>query len=431
MSKSNARRYCMVGTAEYEIVGPTATEVFEPEYTGCHSHGGETYCVNSAGDDVQIVLEVEEGAEGEDHHESHESEHTEHADGEADEAGGVHCHEHAGVPHCTGGSEDAEPICRRIDREYNKPLRIGLLFVILATSGIGVFAPILMSRFTRMSQRSLVFVAAKQFGTGVIISTAFVHLFTHASLMFGNECLGELPYEATTAAIVMAGLFLSFLVDYTSKRFLLWRQSKNPSSDSEAAPSPASDVKSASPTDSAVTPPMSQIEHEQTELRGHSDAKLNVLVLETGIIFHSLLIGLTLVVASDTSFTTLFIVVLFHQMFEGLALGSCIAGLPSSAASTLDRTLMATGFALITPVGMAIGIGVLDQFNGSDKATLVAIGTLDALSAGILAWVGIHEMLARDWLHGALVSAGWVRTGVAMGFLVAGLALMSLLGKWA
>jgi zinc transporter 1/2/3 len=38
--------------------------------------------------------------------------------------------------------------------------------------------------------------------------------------MFGSECLGELQYEATTAAIVMAGLFLSFLVEYLGYRFV-------------------------------------------------------------------------------------------------------------------------------------------------------------------------------------------------------------------
>jgi len=118
-------------------------------------------------------------------------------------------------------------------------------------------------------------------------------------------------------------------------------------------------------------------------------------------------------------------------MFEGLALGTCIAALPPTAASNASKCLMACGFTVITPIGMAIGIGVLDRFNGSDPSTLVAIGTLDALSAGILAWVGIHEMLARDWLQGGLVSAGVLRTGVAMGFLVAGMAVMSLLGKWA
>lgn len=143
------------------------------------------------------------------------------------------------------------------------------------------------------------------------------------------------------------------------------------------------------------------------------------------------MIGITLVVASDSSFITLFIVIVFHQMFEGIALGACIAGLPNAAASTLQKCIMGGIFTLITPIGMAIGIGVLQKFNGNDPSTIIAIGTLDALSAGILAWVGIVEMLARDWLHGKLLSAGLVRTLLAMFALLSGLVLMSVLGKWA
>lgn len=66
---------------------------------------------------------------------------------------------------------------------------------------------------------------------------------------------------------------------------------------------------------------------------------------------------------------------------------------------------MAIAFAVITPIGMSIGIGVLNQFNGNDPATVTAIGAIDALSAGILIWVGLVEMLARDWIHGELTSA--------------------------
>lgn len=80
---------------------------------------------------------------------------------------------------------------------------------------------------------------------------------------------------------------------------------------------------------------------------------------------------------------------------------------------------------------MAIGIGVLQHFNGNDKGTLIAIGTLDAFSAGILAWVGIVEMWAADWVFGGLKDAPLLRTCLAMAGLVAGLVLMSVLGKWA
>jgi zinc transporter 1/2/3 len=64
---------------------------------------------------------------------------------------------------------------------------------------------------------------------------------------------------------------------------------------------------------------------------------------------------------------------------------------------------------------------------------LVTFGTLNALSAGILIWVGVVDMWARDWVieGGEMLRTGAVRTVIALFFLVAGLVLMSVLGKWA
>ncbi|KAK8107612.1 uncharacterized protein PG998_009625 [Apiospora kogelbergensis] len=345
-------------------------------------------------------------------------------------------------PHCVGAgqSEGAASAvsCGRRDRDYNIPLRIGLLFVVLATSFLGAAVPIFLTPILP-GRLGVIFVILKQFGTGVIISTAFVHLFTHASLMFGNECLkDQIKFEGTTAAIVMAGLVVSFFVDYGCHRL---------------AKSLAGGNKT------AVSAKL-------------NDDMVSVLILEAGIIFHSILIGLTLVVAGDSFFVTLFIVVLFHQMFEGIALGTRIATLrqhtPSSVTdvshlpsvepktagssdggshgtpslevassskpvSLWKKLLMAAIFGITTPIGMAIGIGVLQHFNGKDPSTLVAIGTLDALSAGILLWVGLVEMWARDWIFGGgeLVDAGAALTTCASVGLLAGMALMSFLGKWA
>ncbi|KAF2023856.1 Zinc/iron permease [Setomelanomma holmii] len=337
--------------------------------------------------------------------------------------------------HCTGGSSE-KITCDVTPRDYNIPLRIGLLFVILVTSAIGVFVPILTTRFHLISQSNIIFVVLKQFGTGIVISTAFIHLFTHVELMFGNECLGELAYEGTTAAIFMAGLFLSFSVDYLGARFVQWRRNKRFGSNLETSIANGDDKTVDSP--SSTTPNNEFLRsHELPHAHGPMHAptpmeeKIHVMNLEAGIIFHSVLIGITLVVSGDSFFITLFIVILFHQMFEGIALGTSIAELPKAAASTLQKLIMAGIFALITPIGMAIGIGLLNQLNGNNPSTIVAIGTLDALSAGILAWVGILEMLARDWMHGKLLNAGMVRTVCAMLALISGLVLMSVFGKWA
>ncbi|KAH6644300.1 ZIP zinc transporter-domain-containing protein [Boeremia exigua] len=414
--------WCMAGTEEYQISGPTATEEFQAQYTDCHTHSAETFCVDDAGEDVQVLVESAE-------EDSHSEETTEEPAGS-----GEHCHFHAGVEHCVGGS--GEKSCDATSRDYNIPLRVGLLFVILVTSAFGVFMPILTTRFNIISQTNIIFVVLKQFGTGIVLSTAFIHLFTHADLMFGNECLGELQYEGTTAAVFLAGLFLSFLADYLGARFVQWRAKKHVSTDSEISNTPTNGSDKAV---SATSTPENDSTRSHDLAHAHGAIKntapteemVNVMNLEAGIIFHSVLIGITLVVAGDSFFVTLFIVVLFHQMFEGIALGTCIAELPKAAASTQKKCIMAGTFALITPIGMGIGIGVLNTFNGNDPSTIVAIGTLDALSAGILAWVGIVEMLAKDWLHGRMLDTGLIRTLSAMFALICGLVLMSVLGKWA
>lgn len=118
-------------------------------------------------------------------------------------------------------------------------------------------------------------------------------------------------------------------------------------------------------------------------------------------------------------------------MFEGFALGTRIAGLPYPAIKARTKFLMATAFALITPIGMAIGLAVLSRFNGNDKSTIFAIGTLDALSAGILLWSGFVQMWSQDWFQGDLRKSGVVQTSLALSSLIVGVIAMSVLGKWA
>ena len=471
----------MVGATEYLVhTTATATQDLPPAYTGCHAHG-ETFCIGPNGEEVEISL-ASEGA-GHDDHDEHGDEHEDEVS-----SGGMNCHFHAGVEHCTGADgEEVAQTCERVDRDYNINLRVGLLFVMLATSSIGVFGPILLARF--VSPRNVVLTILKQFGTGVVVSTAFIHLYTHAQLMFTNECLGKLSYESTASAILMAGIFLSFLVEYLGVRIVQWQKEK----------AAAGSVESAADQSLQVA---------KTDM-------VNITVLEAGVIFHSLLIGLTLVVAGDSFFLTLFAVIVFHQMFEGVALGTRIAALgqpcdnaptpahahghghghahghsdshshahgendnlehihnhmhsaatknehetspapqksesgdesDTATALTLKNTssqatayfsmkkklMLAAAFALVTPIGMAIGIGVLKNFNGNDPSTIIAIGTLDALSAGILVWVGCVEMWAHDWmLGGEMTNASPLRTFLGLTALVIGMAVMSLLGKWA
>lgn len=262
--------------------------------------------------------------------------------------------------------------------------------------------------------------------------------------MFTSNCLTGIRYEATTSAIVMAGLFIAFLVEYVSYRFILSRQSvadhAASTSDSEASRERFSDTKKVHETGHSGSA-LQDISHSHAPANFNPNTPLAVSVMEAGILFHSVLIGLTLVVAPDSSantsgyYNTLLAVIVFHQFFEGLALGARIALLSNSVMrfGFWSKIIMASAFALITPLGMAIGIGVLNQFNGNDQSTILTIGVLDALSAGVLLWVGVVDMWARDWAvaGGEMVESSWVKTTVGLFSLIVGMVLMSVLGKWA
>lgn len=256
--------------------------------------------------------------------------------------------------------------------------------------------------------------------------------------MFTNECLGELQYEATTSAIVIAGILLAFLAEYIGHRLVLANTAKTEDTGNSHPPAETFSGNEASLKASSAAHP--QTDRTLLQLGHHHgspldptnpNSKMSVLVMEAGILFHSILIGLTLVVAGDSFYKTLLVVIVFHQFFEGMALGARIALLPGAIFPS--KFIMGCAFSLITPIGMAIGLGVLHSFNGNDRSTIIALGTLDALSAGVLVWNGVVDMWARDWVieGGELVNADIMTTLVGGFSLVIGLFLMSLLGKWA
>jgi zinc transporter 1/2/3 len=77
------------------------------------------------------------------------------------------------------------------------------------------------------------------------------------------------------------------------------------------------------------------------------------------------------------------------------------------------------------------GMGVRNSFNLSGHATIYAIGILDSISAGILLYAGIAQLLVGDWLAGEMRTASNAKIAVGAVSLFLGLFAMSLIGKWA
>lgn len=156
-----------------------------------------------------------------------------------------------------------------------------------------------------------------------------------------------------------------------------------------------------------------------------------VFILEFGVIFHSIFVGLTLAVQSSTQFTTLYVVLVFHQTFEGLALGSRLATIPWPRSKRWTPYILAVGFAISTPVAIAIGLGVRQSYPPNSPTTLITNGVFDSISAGILIYTGLVELMAHEFIFSPYMQKAPIKVVLAAcGNMCLGAGLMAALGKW-
>ncbi|KAF1912662.1 Zinc/iron permease [Ampelomyces quisqualis] len=169
---------------------------------------------------------------------------------------------------------------------------------------------------------------------------------------------------------------------------------------------------------------------EMTEAQNQKQL-LQCLLLEAGILFHSIFIGMALSVATGTSFAVLLVAISFHQTFEGFALGSRISAIPFPAGS-LKPWLMALAYGTTTPIGQAIGLAIHTLYDPASEIGLLTVGFMNAISSGLLLFAGLVELLAEDFLSdGSYVTLRGKRRLQACASVVGGAGLMALVGAWA
>lgn len=158
---------------------------------------------------------------------------------------------------------------------------------------------------------------------------------------------------------------------------------------------------------------------------------MQCVLLECGILFHSIFIGLALAVSVGSEQVILLIAIAFHQTFEGLALGSRIAAVGWKPRA-LQPWLMALAYGCTTPLGQAIGIATRNLYDPDGEVGLIVVGTFNAISAGLLTYTSLVDLLSEDFLS----DDSWKtlrgnRRVVAMSLVFFGAFCMSLIGAWA
>ncbi len=158
---------------------------------------------------------------------------------------------------------------------------------------------------------------------------------------------------------------------------------------------------------------------------------LQCLLLEAGILFHSIFIGMAVSVATGPPFVVFLVAISFHQSFEGLALGSRIAAINFPKHSPRPW-LMVLAYGTTTPIGQAIGLIVHNLYDPQSATGLLMVGFMNAISSGLLLFAGLVQLLAEDFLsdksYGILKGRRRVEAFCAV---LAGATLMALVGAWA
>ncbi|KAH8695931.1 putative high affinity zinc ion transporter [Talaromyces proteolyticus] len=331
-------------------------------------------------------------------------------------------------------ADPAEIICyiNAGGNEYNGHMgaRISSVFVILICSTLATFFPVVASRVPRMKVPVYVYLFARYFGTGVILATAFVHLLDPAYQEIGPaSCVGmtgNWSQYSWPPAIVLASITVIFLMDFGAE---LYVESKYGVTRGDERTTIVSEH------DHPVDQPTKDLpqslsgklnyaeESDQDSLTAEKSFRQQIaafLILEFGVMFHSVIIGLNLGVAGD-EFKTLYPVLVFHQSFEGLGIGARMSAIPFKRNSWLPWFLcLAYGLTTLSPSPSA----------WSMTANIVS-GVFDSISAGILIYTSLVELLARDFLFDPCRTNDRRRLGFMIICTLLGTGIMALLGKWA
>ncbi|KAH8966814.1 hypothetical protein BDL97_03G046300 [Sphagnum fallax] len=333
--------------------------------------------------------------------------------------------------------------CR--DKTTALHLKGGGIALILVASALGVAVPLVGRHLQYLKTDGNAFFVCKAFAAGVILATGFVHMLPNAMASLTSPCLPADPWSKYPFAgfIAMLAALGTLVIDFLATEYYERRhdQSSNMEKDKDRSGGSSSQnlvVGGGTETSKEVAEVGDKVHivgmhahaasHSHSHPEGHhtcnNDANHEHMnghvghghdslatpdeglarvrhvaiaqVLELGIVAHSVIIGMTLGVSqSPCTIRPLLGALSFHQFFEGFALGGCIS---QAGFNYLSATTMACCFALTTPTGIAIGIGISSTYVENSPTALIVEGVFDSVSGGILVYMSLVDLIATDFL---------------------------------
>ncbi|KAF8097036.1 hypothetical protein N665_0296s0019 [Sinapis alba] len=367
---------------------------------------------------------------------------------------------------CDSGESDP---CR--DDAAALTLKYAAIASILVAGAAGVSLPLVG---TLLPSTGGLMRGAKAFAAGVILATGFVHMLSGGSEALSDPCLPEFPWKKFPFPefFAMVAALLTLLADFMITGYYE-RKQEQMMNQSVQSLGPAASVRDQELGSGLlgssgflrdqedggklhIVGMRAHADHHRHSLsmgpegfealanrsgggghgHDHGDVGLNSgvrhvvvsQILEMGIVSHSIIIGISLGVShSPCTIRPLLLALSFHQFFEGFALGGCVA---EAKLTPRGSALMAFFFTITTPIGVAVGTAIASSYDSYSVAALVAEGVLDSLSAGILVYMALVDLIAADFLSKKM-SVDFKLQIVSYCFLFLGAGMMSALAIWA
>lgn len=355
---------------------------------------------------------------------------------------------------------------------------IGAIFIVLSAGFLGVVAPAILVRKNILSLDDKKFIIGKAFSGGIILGTGFIHMLPEAQNQL-NESLPDFPFSGLFAgmAAILSLIIEQIAFEQIKKIMHMHNSSKeknvesvhlhfetaqeiNKNTNANGEQKNGNDKGNADNLQikeckdcnnnedencdekSKRNEQTNNDHHKNHEEHGHTHGmadlyadeelckKVNSFtiahVLEIGIAFHSIIIGIALSVENTPSkFKALLIAISFHQFFEGFALGSSVQG--AKITSLLHVAIMTMIFSLATPIGQAIGLGVSSLYDEESPTAQQTQGIFDSVSGGILIYMALVDLIGEDFKKTYKDGLRyWMLIALTLGF-----GFMSILAIWA
>ncbi|CAL5202367.1 unnamed protein product [Lathyrus oleraceus] len=281
------------------------------------------------------------------------------------------------------------------DKNEALKLKVIAIFCILLSSMIGVCIPIFTTSVPALKPDGDLFVVIKAFACGVILATGYMHVMPDSFADLTSPCLPQHPWHKFpfTTFIAMISAIFTLMVDSFS---LSYFKKKLPMSSS---------------VNNLETTKELELGHGLAIANGHEKNvnaeqllryRVVAQVLELGIVVHSVVIGLSMGASENPcTIKPLIAALCFHQLFEGMGLGGCIL---QADYGVKMKVIMVFFFSVTTPFGIALGIGLSEVYSDTSPTALIVEGVLNAISAGLLNYMALVDLLANEFMGTKLQS---------------------------